>query len=192
MTKLMTLNLGALVGNWCEAAAFGFNFQTLYPSLLHFFARFLNVMVILYISTYSIYMNNMELILHIWSITTTDTPGRYLTWKVCLPACVFVYINRSKSLFSKKDVAPGHSYSFPCYVSPDFINWTVYKMESNDYSSYLKRKKMVSMVRVGMSVYRDKTNEEVTAQNLRIQRSNRQDFYYIAVTNVTAKDEETC
>ena len=65
-------------------------------------------------------------------------------------------------------------------------------MESNDYSSYLKRKKMVSMVRVGMSVYRDKTNEEVTAQNLRIQRSNRQDFYYIAVTNVTAKDEETC
>ena len=65
-------------------------------------------------------------------------------------------------------------------------------MESNDYSSYLKRKKMVSMVRVGMSVYRDKTNEEVTAQNLRIQRSNRQDFYYIAVTNVTAKDEEKC
>ena len=62
-------------------------------------------------------------------------------------------------------------------------------MDYNDYDSYLNRTLMMSLVRLGMAIYRNNSREELDSSNFLIQKSARKDFYHIVIENVTIKDE---
>jgi len=57
-------------------------------------------------------------------------------------------------LIDFKDTENGKNYTMVAYVSPDFINWTVYRMTYNDKAAYQKRQVVIQHIRKHASVFR--------------------------------------